>query len=166
MPASKLGVLLTTDGTTANHCPDVLRAIVSIEGLGQLDLTTREPRRYMSIILAPYFTPSSHSADWGVYCTRCVDNREPATHFRNKYTEDGFVDHMARYGTNHGGKQAPVSTITPSVNTKMTSGRNSNVQLSATLVDSADVDESEYRFLLDGKHVKYVTIVPRCLAKG
>lgn len=65
------------------------------QGLGQLDLTTREPQRYMSIISAPYFTSSSHSADWGVYCNRCIDNREPAMYFRHKYTEDGFVDHMA-----------------------------------------------------------------------
>ncbi|KAI1504210.1 hypothetical protein F5X99DRAFT_54165 [Biscogniauxia marginata] len=75
------------------------------EGLRQLDLTTREPRRYMSIIPAPYLTSSGRSADWGFYCIKCIDNKEPATHFRNKYTEDGFMDHIARYGANHGGKQ-------------------------------------------------------------
>lgn len=47
----------------------------------------------------------------------------------------------------------------------MTSGRNSNVQLLATLVDYSDVDESEYRFLVDGKHVKYVTVDPGVLPK-
>lgn len=47
----------------------------------------------------------------------------------------------------------------------MTSRRNSNVQLLATLVDSSDVDESEYRFLVDGKHVKYVTVDPGVLPK-
>lgn len=75
------------------------------EGLRQLDLTTREPRRYMSIISVPYFTASGRSANWGFYCTKCIDNKEPATHFRNKYTEDGFINHIARYGINHGGKQ-------------------------------------------------------------
>lgn len=75
------------------------------EGLGQLDLTTREPRRSMSIISTPYFTPSGHSVHWGFYCTRCIDNMEPAMHFRSKYTEDGFVDYMARDRTNHGGEQ-------------------------------------------------------------
>ncbi|KAH8729993.1 hypothetical protein BGZ61DRAFT_569940, partial [Ilyonectria robusta] len=59
----------------------------------------------------------------------------------------------------------PVSTITPSVNAKMTSRRHSNVQLWATLVDYSDVDESEYRFLVDGKHVKYVTVDPGVLPK-
>lgn len=73
--------------------------------LWQLDLTTREPRRYMSIISAPYVTSSGRSADWGFYCTKCIDNKEPATYFRNKYTGDGFMDHIARYGVNHGGKQ-------------------------------------------------------------
>ncbi|KAK6072523.1 hypothetical protein SCUP515_07354 [Seiridium cupressi] len=42
----------------------------------------------------------------------------------------------------------------------MTPTRNSNVQLLAALVDSNDDDESEYRFLVDGKHVKYVTVDP------
>lgn len=46
----------------------------------------------------------------------------------------------------------------------MTSTRNTNIQLLATLVDAADVDESEYRFL-DGKHVKYVSVDPGILPK-
>lgn len=73
------------------------------ERLGQVDLTTREPRRYMSIISAPHLTSSGRLADWGFYCTRCIDDTEPATNFRNKYTESGFMDHIARYGINHGG---------------------------------------------------------------
>ncbi|KID96028.1 F-box domain containing protein, partial [Metarhizium majus ARSEF 297] len=71
----------------------------------QVDLTTREPRRFMSIISAPFFTSSGRSADWGFYCNKCIDNKEPETHYRNKYTESGFMDHMARFGINHGGKQ-------------------------------------------------------------
>lgn len=47
----------------------------------------------------------------------------------------------------------------------MTPTRNSNVQLLATLVDSDDNDESEYRFMVDGKHVKYVTVDPGVLPR-
>ncbi|KAG8426320.1 hypothetical protein J3459_008234 [Metarhizium acridum] len=75
------------------------------DGLRQVDLTTGEPRRYMSIISAPFFTSSGRSADWGLHCTKCIDNKEPATHFRNKYTESGFMDHIALFGINHGGAQ-------------------------------------------------------------
>ncbi|KAK6072522.1 F-box domain-containing protein [Seiridium cupressi] len=74
-------------------------------GPRQLDLTTREPRRFMAIISAPYLTSSGRLADWGFYCMKCIDNKKLTTHFRNKYTKDGFMDHFARYGINHGGKQ-------------------------------------------------------------
>ncbi|GAB0132885.1 hypothetical protein EsDP_00001306 [Epichloe bromicola] len=47
----------------------------------------------------------------------------------------------------------------------MTPARNGNVKLLATLVDINDVDESEYRFLVDEKHVKYVTVDPGVLPK-
>ncbi|KAF2679890.1 hypothetical protein K458DRAFT_393453 [Lentithecium fluviatile CBS 122367] len=47
----------------------------------------------------------------------------------------------------------------------MTSTRNSNVQLLATLVDSSDYGEGEYRFLVDEKHVKYVTVDPGVLPR-
>lgn len=38
--------------------------------------------------------------------------------------------------------------------------RNANVQLMACLLDYDDTDASDYRFLVDGKHVKYVTTAP------
>ena len=47
----------------------------------------------------------------------------------------------------------------------MTPTRNSNVQLLAALVDSNDEDEGDYRFLVDGKHVKYVTVDPGVLPR-
>ncbi|EFY95163.1 hypothetical protein X797_010146 [Metarhizium robertsii] len=75
------------------------------DGFRQVDLTTREPRRFMSIISAPFFTSSGRSADWGFHCTKCIDYTEPATHFRNKYTESAFMDHMALFGINHSGKR-------------------------------------------------------------
>lgn len=47
----------------------------------------------------------------------------------------------------------------------MEAAKNNNVQLLATLVDSDDKEESEYRFLIDGTHVKYVTVAPGILPK-
>lgn len=49
--------------------------------------------------------------------------------------------------------------------TTMASDHKSNVQLLVTLVDYQDEDESEYRFLVDEKHVKYVTVDPGVLPK-
>lgn len=45
------------------------------------------------------------------------------------------------------------------------SGINSNVQLLTLLVDPSDEDDSDYRFLVDGKEVKYVTVAPGTLPK-
>ncbi|KAL6696518.1 hypothetical protein J3F84DRAFT_299583 [Trichoderma pleuroticola] len=47
----------------------------------------------------------------------------------------------------------------------MTPTRNSNVQLLAVLVDWDDEEEGEYRFLVDGKDTKYVTVDPGVLPK-
>lgn len=47
----------------------------------------------------------------------------------------------------------------------MTATANSNLELLTLLVDSNDEDESEYRFLVDGKHVKYITVEPGALPK-
>ncbi|KAI1114732.1 hypothetical protein F5Y14DRAFT_413564 [Nemania sp. NC0429] len=62
------------------------------------DLTTREPRRHMAIISAPFFGSSGLSADWGFYCAGCRGNQELEKNLRNKYTADGIVDHIRRYG--------------------------------------------------------------------
>jgi hypothetical protein len=42
---------------------------------------------------------------------------------------------------------------------------NTNLQLLAALVDSKDEEDSEYRFLVDEQHVKYVTVDPGVLPK-
>lgn len=42
----------------------------------------------------------------------------------------------------------------------MTTIANKNLELLILLVDSSDEDESEYRFLVDGKNVKYITVDP------
>lgn len=43
--------------------------------------------------------------------------------------------------------------------------RNDNVQLLAALADWDDVEDSEYRFLVDGKDVKYITTAPGIFPK-
>ena len=42
----------------------------------------------------------------------------------------------------------------------VTPGRNANVRLLACLVDEEDAEDSNYRFLVDSQHVKYVTTAP------
>ncbi|KAI1260729.1 hypothetical protein F5Y18DRAFT_245528 [Xylariaceae sp. FL1019] len=67
--------------------------------LPKLDKTTREPRRFMAIITAPYFLDHGRYVDWGYFCTGCKEEKEEDTrHFRMKYTEAGLLEHFARYG--------------------------------------------------------------------
>ncbi|KAI1146443.1 hypothetical protein F4825DRAFT_440788 [Nemania diffusa] len=68
------------------------------ERIRQQDHTTAEPRRYMSIISAPYFFSSAQSADWGYFCTRCQESIDPATFFRIKFTKDGIIEHLKWHG--------------------------------------------------------------------
>ncbi|KAI0837090.1 hypothetical protein F5Y06DRAFT_271969 [Hypoxylon sp. FL0890] len=63
----------------------------------ELDLTTRETRRYMSIISAPYFDSSGQLSYWGFYCARCNDIKGRVFNYRNKYTEDDILDHLERH---------------------------------------------------------------------
>ncbi|KAI1121155.1 hypothetical protein F5Y10DRAFT_288879 [Nemania abortiva] len=69
------------------------------EGSQELDdYMTTEPRRYMSIISAPYLSSSGQSADWGYFCTRCKESTDPATFFRIKYTKEGILEHIRWHG--------------------------------------------------------------------
>ncbi|TRX94855.1 hypothetical protein FHL15_004316 [Xylaria flabelliformis] len=68
------------------------------DSIRQQDITTREPRRHMSIISAPCFSSSGLSADWGFYCTGCKESKELEKNLRNKYTANGIVGHIRRYG--------------------------------------------------------------------
>lgn len=61
------------------------------------DYTTREPRRFMSIISAPYFTHAGQRVDWGLHCRRCKGNTDPANHFRHQFTRDGLVAHNQQH---------------------------------------------------------------------
>lgn len=66
-------------------------------GGGLDDPTLNDPRRFMSIITAPYFGPSIDSVDWGFYCHTCATADEPATDFRNHYTAQGILDHINQH---------------------------------------------------------------------
>lgn len=55
------------------------------------------PRRYMSIVIAPYLGPSIDSVDWGFYCHSCSIASRPSTHFRNHYTAKSIIDHIDQH---------------------------------------------------------------------
>jgi hypothetical protein len=78
------------------------RAVVQdLAGSGRpkLDKTTREPRRYMVIITAPYLFDAGQKADWGYFCLACEEEKEEKTRdFRIKYAREEVAEHMARYG--------------------------------------------------------------------
>lgn len=65
----------------------------------ELDKTTREPLRFMTIITAPYLFDSGRQADWGYFCLGCRDETwKNVKHFRIKYTREKIIEHIARYG--------------------------------------------------------------------
>lgn len=63
-----------------------------------IDYTTREPRRFKSIISAPYFTHAGQRADWGLHCRRCERNTDDLNHFRHQFTRDGLLAHNQQHG--------------------------------------------------------------------
>ncbi|KAI0197061.1 hypothetical protein EV127DRAFT_465703 [Xylaria flabelliformis] len=69
------------------------------ETIQQLDRKTSEPRRYMTIITAPYFTSSGQSADWGYFCERCRPGTDIAR-LRAKFTRDGILEHIRQHEVN------------------------------------------------------------------
>ncbi|KAG6183130.1 hypothetical protein E4U36_002856 [Claviceps purpurea] len=76
----------------------VIRDVTSC-GLPKIDNTTREPLRFMTIITAPYLIDFGRQTDWGYFCVGCQDEvKERGRHFRTKYTREGILKHMARYG--------------------------------------------------------------------
>lgn len=68
-------------------------------GLPKLDKTTREPRRFMALITAPYLLDAGRQADWGYFCLGCREEKgEKTRHFRIKYTRADMREHVMRYG--------------------------------------------------------------------
>ncbi|KAI3326056.1 hypothetical protein HD806DRAFT_432731 [Xylariaceae sp. AK1471] len=65
----------------------------------KLDKATREPRRFMAIITAPYLFDFGRQASWGYFCLGCKEEKEENTrHFRIKYTREEVSEHMTKYG--------------------------------------------------------------------
>ncbi|KAG5928742.1 hypothetical protein E4U42_000055 [Claviceps africana] len=83
-----------------------------------VDRTTRELRRYMAIVAAPYLDGLGRSADWGFYCMGCADDTGIERHFRNHFTKDGLAEHMARFGkvTLNGRKTLVIHAMDPDTN--------------------------------------------------
>lgn len=65
----------------------------------QLDKTTRESRRFMAIITAPYLLDAGRQADWGCICLGCkYEADKTVRHFRTKFTRKDILEHVARHG--------------------------------------------------------------------
>lgn len=92
---SKERFLLFDRQAVLSRAPDA--SIQYDRRIQQQDRKTNETRRYASIISAPSLGPSGQSADWGYYCIGCREDKEPATHFRIKYTTDDILDHLERH---------------------------------------------------------------------
>jgi hypothetical protein len=76
----------------------VVRSLASSD-IPKVDKTTREPRRFMAIITAPYLLDAGRQADWGYFCLGCREETDEKTrHFRIKFTREDVPEHFARYG--------------------------------------------------------------------
>lgn len=74
------------------------KSVQAIEqSLQELTYPAREPRRYMSIVSAPWLLGAGSSADWGFWCARCRDGPDSAARFRIRFTKDGIMDHIQRH---------------------------------------------------------------------
>jgi hypothetical protein len=62
-----------------------------------VDYTTREPRRFMPIISAPYLSHAGQRAGWGLHCRRCERNTDLENHFRHQFTRDDLVAHNQQH---------------------------------------------------------------------
>ncbi|KAE8357014.1 hypothetical protein BDV28DRAFT_126080 [Aspergillus coremiiformis] len=67
------------------------------------------PRRFMGIIRAPFFTEKMASPEWGLHCIACKPHHYcRPIHWRRKYTIDGFRDHIRECGEIMEGKHAQI----------------------------------------------------------
>jgi len=61
------------------------------------EYTMGEPRRFMSIISAPYLTHAGQKVEWGLHCRLCEGNSDWENHFMNQFTKDGLVAHNQQH---------------------------------------------------------------------
>lgn len=67
------------------------------------------PKRFMGIIRAPFFSVQTVFSDWGFHCVACKDHHYcRPLHWRRKYTVDSFQDHIRECGEIIGGKHIPL----------------------------------------------------------
>ncbi|KAK0624796.1 hypothetical protein B0T17DRAFT_252945 [Bombardia bombarda] len=72
---------------------------ITSHGVPNPDKMTKEPRRFMCIITAPFLVDNGRQADWGYFCLGCEEKEEEKTqHYRIKYTREEMYEHTMKYG--------------------------------------------------------------------
>lgn len=67
------------------------------------------PKRFMGIIRAPFFSIQTAFADWGFHCVACKAHHYcRPLHWRRKYTMDSFQGHIRQCGEIIEGKHIPL----------------------------------------------------------
>lgn len=66
------------------------------------------PKRFMGIVRAPFFSAQTAFPDWGFHCVACKAHQYGRPlHWRRKYTEHNFQDHVRECGEIIEGKHIP-----------------------------------------------------------
>lgn len=63
------------------------------------DGLSSNPRRFMAIVRAPFFSVQTVVPEWGFHCVACKSHHYGRPlHWRRKYTKDSFQDHIKECG--------------------------------------------------------------------
>ena len=65
---------------------------LAVSGLPQLDKTTKEPKRFMAIIMAPVLLNGGRHVEHGFFCRGCRDETDVNT--RKSNTRQGTLRNM------------------------------------------------------------------------
>lgn len=69
------------------------------------------PKRFMGIIRAPFFSAQTIAPDWGLHCFACKPSHYGRPlHWRRKFTVDSFRDHIRECGEITEGKHIPLGS--------------------------------------------------------
>lgn len=75
---------------------------------GSFDGRCSNPKRFMGIIRAPFFSAQAIFPEWGLHCVACKAHHYcRPLHWRRKYTMDSFQDHIRECGEIIEGKHIP-----------------------------------------------------------
>ncbi|KAH8702829.1 hypothetical protein GQ44DRAFT_631205 [Phaeosphaeriaceae sp. PMI808] len=74
------------------------------------DRKSSNPRRFVAVIELPVINKTSKAVDWGFYCKACRNANEWPRHWRVRYDEETFEQHILACGSiEHGIHQVPLS---------------------------------------------------------